>query len=53
MNIPEIVNQLTTRGVRVEVAFEEKSIQQFALWGCAAAIVAGIIGALIRKGIGT
>jgi hypothetical protein len=51
VNIYEAVENLTTRGIKVNIAFDESSIQKFLLWGVLAAVVAGSITAIIRKQI--
>ncbi len=52
MGLLDILNKLSTDGVRVEVAFEKDTIIRFLLWGCLAAIVSGIALTLIRKKLG-
>lgn len=51
MDLLEVLDKLSTDGVRVEIAFDDKSIQRFLLWGVLAAIVAGTIVTLIKKSI--
>lgn len=52
MGLLDVLDKLSTDGVRVEVAFEKDTILRFLLFGCLAAIVAGTINALIRKQMG-
>lgn len=47
----EALHKLANDGVKVEVAFEEKTILKFLLWGCLAAIVAGVITQLLKKAV--
>ena len=49
--LPDLINKLVTDGVKVEVAFEEKTIFKFLLWGALAAIVAGVVTALLKKAL--
>ena len=49
MGLLDVLNKLSTDGIRVEVAFEKETILRFMLFGCAAAILAGVATALIRK----
>lgn len=51
MNLLDLVNQLTEKGVRVEVAFDQKTILQFMAWGVAAAIVSSLVIAFMRKAL--
>jgi hypothetical protein len=51
MNLLEAVNNLTEKGIKVEIAFDEASIQKLLLWGVLAAVVAGAITAFIKKSI--
>lgn len=52
MDFISVLDKLSTDGVRVEVAFEQKSIQHFLMWGVGAAIVAGIVVSILKKAIG-
>ncbi len=52
MGLLDVLDKLSTDGVRVEVAFDRDTILRFMLFGCAAAIVAGFATTLIRKKLG-
>ena len=52
MNVIDAINNLTERGVAVKISFDEASIQKFLLWGVLAALVAGALGAFVKKAIG-
>ena len=49
MGLLDVLEKLSTDGIRVEVAFDDRTILRLILYGCLAAIVAGIATALIRK----
>ncbi len=49
MGLIDVLDKLSTDGVRVQVAFDDRTIIRFLLFGCAAAIVAGALTTLIRK----
>jgi len=49
MGVLDVLEKLSTDGIRVEVAFENRTILQLLLYGCLAAVVAGVATALIRK----
>lgn len=49
MGLLDVLEKLSTDGIRVEVAFDDRTILRLMLYGCLAAIVAGIATALIRK----
>lgn len=49
MGVLDVLNKLSTDGVRVEVALDDRTILRLMLFGCIAAIVAGIATTLIRK----
>ena len=51
MGLIDVLNKLSSDGIRVEVAFEERTILRLLLYGCLAAVVAGVAAALIRKKI--
>lgn len=51
MGVLDVLNKISTDGVRVEVAFDDRTILRFMMYGCIAAIVAGIATTLIRKAI--
>lgn len=51
MGVLDVLEKLSTDGIRVEVAFEDRTILQLLLYGCLAAIVAGVVTALIRNKI--
>lgn len=51
-NVIDAINNLTSNGVRVEVAFEERSIQRFLLWGVIAAVVAAVLTTFVKKALG-
>jgi hypothetical protein len=51
MNLLEAVNNLTDKGIKVQIAFEEASIQKLLLWGVLAAVIAGVITAFVKKAI--
>lgn len=52
MNLLEAVSNLTEKGIKVQIAFDEPSIQKFLLWGVLAAVVAGALTAFVKKSIG-
>ena len=47
----DALQKLAVDGVKVEVAFEEKTILKFLLWGCLAAIIAGVVTQLLKKAV--
>jgi len=49
MGLLDVLNKVSTDGVRVEVSFDDRTILRFMFYGCIAAIVAGIVTTLIRK----
>lgn len=49
--LPEVLNKLVTDGVKVDVSFDDKTIVKFLLWGALAAIVAGVVTALLKKAL--
>ena len=49
MGVLDVLNKLSTDGVRVQVAFEDRTIVRFLLFGCAAAVLAAVLITLIRK----
>ncbi|MCK6692131.1 MAG: hypothetical protein L6Q97_08515 [Thermoanaerobaculia bacterium] len=51
MGVLDVLEKLSTDGIRVEVAFEERTIFRLLMYGCLAAVVAGVATALIRKKI--
>ena len=51
MGVLDVLEKLSTDGIRVEVAFEERTILRLLLYGCLAAVAAGVVTALIRKKI--
>jgi len=51
MGVLDVIEKLSTDGIRVEVALAERTILQLLLYGCLAAVVAGVVTALIRKKI--
>lgn len=52
MDLIAVLDKLSTDGVRIEIAFDESSIQRFLLWGILAAVVSGVVLALLKKAIG-
>lgn len=51
MNFTDVLDNLATKGIRVEVAFEDRTILRFMAYGLVAAVIAGVVTALIRKSI--
>ena len=51
MQIAEALNYLADKGIRVEVAFDDKTILRFMAYGVVAGIVSGIVLALVKKTI--
>lgn len=51
MDLIGVLDKLSTDGVRIEIAFDQKSIQNLAIFGAAGALVAGMLYALFKKGI--
>lgn len=51
MGLIDVLNKLSTDGVRVEIAFDEKSIRTLLLYGLVFAVVGGIVNALIGKAL--
>ena len=51
MGVLDVLEKLSADGIRVEVAFEDRTILRLLLFGCLAAVVAGVVTALIRKKI--
>lgn len=51
MNFTDVLDNLATKGIRVEVAFDDKTILRFMAYGLVAAIVAGVVTAFIKKTI--
>ena len=51
MNLLEAINNLTERGVKIEIAFDEASIQKFLIWGVVAAVISAVVTTLIRKAL--
>jgi hypothetical protein len=49
MNLLDGINNLAEKGIKIEISFEEKTIQRFLLWGIVAAVVSGVILAIIKK----
>jgi|GEM_PF-5729707 len=47
MTLIDALNKLSQDGLKVNVAFDVKTIQQFMLWGALAAIVAATISAIV------
>lgn len=51
MGLLEILEKISQDGIRVEVAFDEKSIRTLMIYGLVFAVVGGIATALIRKAL--
>lgn len=51
MQIAEALHYLADNGIRVEVAFDDKTILRFMAYGVLAGIVSGVVLALIKKTI--
>ena len=49
MGVLDVLEKLSTDGIRVEIAFDDRTILHLMLYGCLAAVVAGVATALIRK----
>ncbi len=49
MTLIDALNKLSQDGLKVNVAFDVKTIQQFMLWGALAAIVAATISAIVAS----
>lgn len=49
MTLIDAIDKLADKGIRVEIALEEESTKKFLLWGGFAAIVAGVLLAIIKK----
>ena len=51
MGVLDVLEKLSTDGIRVELAIEERTIFRLLLYGCLAAEVAGVVTAFMRKKI--
>lgn len=51
ITILDAVDNLTKNGVKIEIAFDEASIQKFLIWGVVAALISAVITTLIRKAL--
>lgn len=51
MGVLDVLEKLSTDGIRVELAIEERTIFRLLLYGCLAAVVAGVVTAFMRKKI--
>lgn len=45
----DAINTLAEKGLRVEIAFDDRTILRFMAYGLAAAIVSGLVTGLIKK----